>query len=284
MARIGVMLKREVPPSDLIAHARRHRHGFDELWVVEDLPYAGGISQAAAVLASTADVVVGHGIAPAPFRNPAALAMEWATLAEMFPGRFVAGIGHGVQSWMDDVGARARSPLTLLEETHAAVTGLLAGQHVDVDGEYVRLRDVALAHPPTHAPRVSLGVTGPRSLALAGAVAAGTILAEGHGPAQIAGAREHLAAGAARAGRSIADHDLTVFAAIHVGDPAAMAPRNPEAPTTWEAIGDDPDVVARQLATLVDAGADSIVLNCLGADLDDQLRLVATEVLPALRA
>ncbi len=51
---------------------------------------------AATVLQATERVVVGHGIAPAPFRNPAALAMEWATLATLHPGRFAAGLGHGV--------------------------------------------------------------------------------------------------------------------------------------------------------------------------------------------
>lgn len=277
VTRLGAMLKREVPPADLIAHARRHESNFDELWIVEDLPFAGGISQATAVLASTESVTVGHGIAPAPFRHPAALAMEWATLAEMFPGRFVGGLGHGVQSWMDDLGLKPRSPLTLLDETHDALTRLLDGQTVSSDGEYVQLRDVRLEFPPAQAPQVSLGVTGPRSLELSGAIAAGTVLSEGHGPAEIRTARELIAKGAARAGRDAEAHHVTVFASFHVGDPATMAPRNPEAPTAWEAIGDTPSDVVDRLATLVDARVDSIVLVALGRDIDGQLDLVVDE-------
>ncbi len=78
---IGAMLRRDVPPAGLRDHARAVAPGFDELWIVEDLPYAGGISQATAVLEATAGMgegvgpVVGHGIAPGPFRNPAVLAM-----------------------------------------------------------------------------------------------------------------------------------------------------------------------------------------------------------------
>jgi len=283
MTNFGAMLKREVPPADLTSHAQRHQHAFDELWIVEDLPYAGGISQATAVLANTEDVVVGHGIAPAPFRNAAALAMEWATLAEMYPGRFEAGLGHGVQSWMADLAAKPGSPLTLLRETHDAVTALLAGDAVDVDGRYVTIKGYALEFPPVTPPRISFGVTGPRSLELSGEIAAGTVLGEGHGPEQIEAARARIAAGAAKAGRSLDDHRLTVFVSFHVGGEDTMAPRNPEAPTTWEAIAEDPAGVAAQLATLVDVGVDSIVLVALGTDIDAQLELAANEILPTLR-
>lgn len=283
MVTFGAMLKREVHPGELIVHAQRHQSGFDELWIVEDLPYAGGIAQVASVLAHTTDVVVGHGIAPAPFRNPAALAMEWATLAEMYPGRLAAGLGHGVQSWMDDIGAKAKSPLTLLRETHDAVVSLLDGECCDVDGTYVTLKHQTLEFPPAAAPTVSLGVVGPKSLQLSGEIASGTILPEGHGPAEIAAARMHLAAGAERVGRDAREHRMTVFASFHIGGADTMAPRNPEAPTMWEAIGPDPETVANQLQALVETGVDSIVLVPLGVDLDGQFELAASEILPTLR-
>ncbi|MEL6982617.1 MAG: LLM class flavin-dependent oxidoreductase, partial [Actinomycetota bacterium] len=99
----GVMLRREIAPEDEIATARAMAPFVDELWIVEDLPYAGGVAQLGPILAATEDakVTVGHGIAPAPFRHPVALAMEWAALARMYPGRLQAGIGHGVPSWME---------------------------------------------------------------------------------------------------------------------------------------------------------------------------------------
>jgi hypothetical protein len=34
----------------------------------------------------------------------------------MFPGRFIAGVGHGNQRWMAQAGVRVESPLTLLRE------------------------------------------------------------------------------------------------------------------------------------------------------------------------
>lgn len=144
---IGAMIRRDVPPDRVAEFARLVQRGLDELWVVEDLSFAGGISQAAAVLDATTGVVVGHGIAPAPFRNPVALAMEWATLAAMFPGRFTAGIGHGIAAWMTQIGEAVDSPLTLLAETITAVRALLAGDTVTLHGRYVDLESIALRFP-----------------------------------------------------------------------------------------------------------------------------------------
>ena len=105
--------------------------GLDELWVWEDCFKESGVASAAAALAWTDRITVGIGILPVPLRNAAVCAMEIANLERMFPGRLIAGLGHGVQAWMGQVGAKAASPLTLLEEYATAVRRLLrrrAGQ------------------------------------------------------------------------------------------------------------------------------------------------------------
>ena len=114
---LGVMFRREHAPEDLPDFARRAEEaGFDELWVVEDCFYASGIASAAVALACTDSIRVGLGIMPAVVRNPVFAAMEVATLARLFPGRFLPGIGHGVARWMRQVGAFPRSQLQALEE------------------------------------------------------------------------------------------------------------------------------------------------------------------------
>ena len=70
---------------------------------------------------------------PTPLRNAALCAMELANLAGMFPGRLIAGLGHGIQEWMGQAGARVASPLTLLEEYVTAVRRLLAGDATTTD-------------------------------------------------------------------------------------------------------------------------------------------------------
>ena len=281
MVSIGAMIRREVPPGALVEHVRQIKGSFDELWVVEDLPFAGGISQATAVLATTDDVVVGHGIAPAPFRNPAALAMEWATLAALYPGRVAAGIGHGVQAWMQQIGEKVDSPLTLLAETIEAVRSLLAGELVSMQGRYVRLDQVRLEFPPDNVPLVSAGVTGPKSLRVSGAFADGTILSEGNGPAEIERARTLIDQGRADAGRTD-HHRLTVFAGFYAGDLAKLGPPPPDAAIGWDAIAHEPNDAANRLQTLIDAGADAVILVPLGADPAGQLRLASTGIVPQL--
>jgi 5,10-methylenetetrahydromethanopterin reductase len=175
--RLGVAFVPTIPPEDLreVATAAEAA-GLDELWAWEDCFKQSGIASASAALAWTSSITVGIGLLPAPLRNVAVTAMELATLARMAPGRLVAGVGHGVQDWMEQVGARVASPLTLLEEYTSALRRLLAGDRVSTDGRYVRLDGVVLDWPPAPPPPLMLGGAGPRSLALAARVGDGNLL------------------------------------------------------------------------------------------------------------
>ncbi|GAA3266228.1 LLM class flavin-dependent oxidoreductase [Dactylosporangium vinaceum] len=187
MARVGVMLPRDLPATQVLAYAREaERLGFDELWVVEDLGFRGGVAQAGAVLAATERIVVGIGILPAGARNAAFAAMELATLAQLFPARLIAGIGHGMPDWMRSVGVRPASPLTLLHEFTVAVRTLLRGEPGPPAGRYVNVEGVVIGEVPATAPPVVLGVRGPKSIAVAGAVADGLLLAEPANPLYVA--------------------------------------------------------------------------------------------------
>lgn len=175
----GVLMPPTTHPNAITPFAQAaEAAGFDTLWIVEDCFWGGGIAQAGAVLAGTSRITVGIGVLPAAARNPAFAAMEIATLAGMFPGRLVVGIGHGMPGWIRQVGAWPASPLTLLRETLQALRALLAGESLSVQGRYVRLRDVRLAAPPVVVPPILAGVRGPKSLDLAGRFADGVILAE----------------------------------------------------------------------------------------------------------
>ena len=200
--RIGTMFLCAHPAGELPAFARRaEAAGLDEIWVVEDCFYSGGIAAAAAALAATTRITVGLGISPAVARNAAFTAMEFGTLASLYPGRFSGGLGHGMPAWMAQVGAAVASPLTALEESLTAVRSLLRGDTVTSAGRYTALDQVALAAPPRQVPPVYAGVRGPRSLELAGRAADGTILAEPVSTEYLRHARAHIARGAAAAGR-----------------------------------------------------------------------------------
>lgn len=216
-----MVFPRELPAAAVTEFARRLDGRVDDFWVIEDCFFTGGVSLAAAAAAVTEQLTVGIGIMPAVLRNPALTAMELATLAGIAPGRIVGGIGHGVQSWMAQAGAKPASPVTALREVLDVVRRLLAGETLDVDGDYVHLRDVALVAPPPSVPRVLAGVRQPRSLAVAGEVADGVLLAETSGPAAIADAW-------ARTGHSPEDPDfeIAVFAPLSVADDRMEARRS----------------------------------------------------------
>jgi alkanesulfonate monooxygenase SsuD/methylene tetrahydromethanopterin reductase-like flavin-dependent oxidoreductase (luciferase family) len=194
--QMGIMFRREHPPEALPDFARQAEEaGFDELWVVEDCFYTSGIACAATALACTESIRVGLGIMPAVVRNPVFSAMEIATLSRIYPGRFLPGFGHGVASWMRQIGAFPKSQLKALEEVAITVRDLLAGEQITFTGQEVRLEQVKLLHPPRQIPPISLGVIGPKSLELAGRAADGTILSEYSNPAYIAWAKEQIQRG-----------------------------------------------------------------------------------------
>jgi alkanesulfonate monooxygenase SsuD/methylene tetrahydromethanopterin reductase-like flavin-dependent oxidoreductase (luciferase family) len=182
---------RTFPPPLVTEFARRlDDGGADQLWVIEDCFFTAGVSLAASALAVTQRLSVGIGILPGVARNAAVTAMEIATLCGLAPGRLLPGIGHGVQSWMQQMGVRPASPVTCLEEVLVAVRRLLDGDRVTMHGSYVHLEDVQLAQPPADPPPVLAGVRGPKSLAMAGRVAGGVVLAEPGSPSYVRWALE----------------------------------------------------------------------------------------------
>ncbi|MGY5074373.1 LLM class flavin-dependent oxidoreductase [Streptomyces griseus] len=194
---VGVLLPRDLPADRILPYARRAEElGFGSVWVVEDLGFRGGVAQAAAVLASTERIRVGIGLLPAGARNVAFAALEIASLAQLFPGRVDVAVGHGMPHWMRSVGQWPRSPLALLREYVDALRALLRGELTQRRGQYVHLDGVQLdpSALPGIVPDILAGVRGPKSLAVSGEVADGTVLAEPVAPEYARAALGHIAA------------------------------------------------------------------------------------------
>lgn len=261
--------------------------GVDEFWVWEDCFKESGVAAAAAALASTTRIAVGIGLMPTPLRNVALTAMEVSTLDRMFPHRFIPGIGHGVQSWMDQVGARADSPLTLLREQLAALRALLDGQRLNVRGRYVQLDDVALDWPPRRRVPVMAGAQGPKSLLLSGSMADGTILPAGTTAQRLREAKAQIDEGRRRVGRED-HHVVTVFVPAATGSGAqdrldACQARWGFNGPGWGVAG-AAEEVAEALTPWVQAGADALALQPTDDDPDpDQFMTFVAEVATLLR-
>ncbi|MEV5316563.1 LLM class flavin-dependent oxidoreductase [Streptomyces sp. NPDC052687] len=289
MTGLGAVFRPQLPPERLRALARlADDSGLDELWLWEDCFLEGGISTAAAALAWTERVKVGIGLLPVPLRNVAVTAMETATLHRMFPGRAIVGVGHGVQDWMGQVGARAESPVTLLREYLVALRALLRGERVSTEGRYVRLDDVALDWPPLTPAEVLAGVTGPRSLRLSGEAADGTILTVATPPDGVRRARRLIEEGRAAAGRGDGEpHRIVVYLLTATGPGAFDRLR---AELAAEGLADVPGLgvagdaadVAEAVRRMAEAGADSVVLQPTADEPDPEgfVRFAAEQVRP----
>ncbi|WP_127475958.1 LLM class flavin-dependent oxidoreductase [Microbacterium sulfonylureivorans] len=266
--RIGAIFIPDLPPEALRASVlAAEAAGVGELWLWEDCFREGAFSSAGAALAWTERLRIGIGISPMPLRNVAIAAMEIATVERMFPGRLIPGVGHGVLSWMGQVGARVASPLTLMREYVPALRGLLAGETLTTDGRYVHLDDVTLDWPPAVAPTIHAAGEGPKTLRLTGEVADGTVLTGGTSPAQVAAARELIAEGRAAAGRE-GRNDIVVYVAVAFGaDASARAAAQLE---RWNLAGEperiltgDAGRIARGVEEYYEAGADAVILQPL---------------------
>ncbi|MEV0225501.1 LLM class flavin-dependent oxidoreductase [Streptomyces sp. NPDC050704] len=291
MTALGAVFRPQLPPERLRTMARvAEDAGLEELWLWEDCFLEGGISAAAAALAWTERLRVGVGLLPVPLRNVAVTAMEAATLHRLFPGRAVLSVGHGVQDWMGQVGARAESPVTLLREYLVALRALLRGERVTTDGRYVKLDGVALDWPPETAARILAGATGPRTLRLSGEAADGTILTAGTPPEGVRKARQLIDEG--RKSASLSDgadgpHTVVVYLLTATGQDAAA---RLHAELDTEGLASVPDLgvagnaetVAKAVQRLVDAGADSVILQPTADEPDPEgfIRFVAEDVRP----
>jgi alkanesulfonate monooxygenase SsuD/methylene tetrahydromethanopterin reductase-like flavin-dependent oxidoreductase (luciferase family) len=215
-----------------------------------------------------------------------------------------------MRGWMQQVNAWPSSPLTLLREQATALRDLLRGATVTIDGTYVQLTEVRLEHPADIAPRIVAGVRGPRSLALAGEVADGVVLAEPVSPEYVRAALAQLGVGPGirLAAYNVACVDDDADRARRVVRPALEWIGEPDwaahivplpfgtelvalraacrnrvefverLPDEWVdqlAVVGTPGAARARIDALHDAGATSVVLICAGPDAPVALESLA---------
>ena len=281
---LGIAYVPTLPPERLQELATgAESAGLDELWVWEDCFKQSGIASAAAALAMTTTIPVGIGLLPAPLRNVALTAMELATLERMFPGRLIAGVGHGVQDWMQQVGGRVASPLTLLEEYTLALRRLLGGEQVSVDGRYLHLDAVQLDWPPVVPPPLWLGGAGPKTLALAARLGDGVLLGTAFTDDEV----RRYCAMIAEAGNGTTPVTATQIVATGPGAQERLDRELPfwdKAAGSGAGVAGDAATVAASLRRWSDAGVTSVVVQPTRdePDLAGLLHFLGQQVRPLL--
>jgi alkanesulfonate monooxygenase SsuD/methylene tetrahydromethanopterin reductase-like flavin-dependent oxidoreductase (luciferase family) len=280
---IGVSLGDMVPPERIAARARElEQLGFSHLMIPEDYFYEPALVCVTLALAATDSVPIGTSIVSGLVRHPAVLAMEIAGISRAFPGRFRPGIGLGLPDWLRQMGVMPDKPVAALRESISSIRRLLAGETVDLDGTHISLHDITITHPATEHVPITVGVSGPMLLRLAGELADTTLLAASAGAAYIGWAREQVERGLARADRSPDDMAYSAVALTCVETDGRRA-RDAARPIFGGFMGEfgtnamtDAYGITDELAAMIDRGGPDAVTAEMPDDWMEDLALVGT--------
>ena len=119
--------------------------GYDSLWVTETRLARDAVSVLGAMAATTKRVRLGSCIVNSWTRGPALMAMTFATLDNLAPGRMNLGLGAYWDPLAWKQGIERRKPLTQMREYIGVLRRLFALEDgVTHEGELVSVRDLAL--------------------------------------------------------------------------------------------------------------------------------------------
>ena len=209
---LGICLLSVVPATELIRLAKiADEAGLDGFWLAEGYHYfrklgepSSSTSVAAAAAVLTNRITIGLGILPPYTRHPGLLAMEARTINTLANGKFIIGLGAAKAAalhmgWTE----QTMHPVPVHRESIGLIRKLLSGEAVDHQGKFYKLDA-----PPTIVDNlasvpIAIGATGPKMLELGGEIADIVLLPTFTTAAFTKIAWERIAAGAAKAGRSI---------------------------------------------------------------------------------
>jgi 5,10-methylenetetrahydromethanopterin reductase len=184
--------------------------GFDMAWMADSQLYTKDPWVALTLAATgTRTIRLGPGVTNPVTRHFTVTACTMGALAEVSGGRAVLGIGTGDAS-VFPLGLQVK--IDDLRQTIERVRTLSEGGSVDVDGRQIRM-----ATGGTRVP-IFVAASQPRMLRLAGALADGVIVMGAAQPELTRWQLDHVAAGAAEAGRTLDDVFVDLWFTISISN------------------------------------------------------------------
>lgn len=122
---------------------------------------------AAAIAAATTTIGIGHSVINAPYRPPAMLAHQIASLADISGGRYTPTIGAGNSFDYDQLGVDATRRASGLEECVQVVAELLRSGTAHLEGTHWTTDRAELALRPDPAPAILVAAAGRRAMGVA---------------------------------------------------------------------------------------------------------------------
>lgn len=146
-----------------VAH-RAERAGWDGVFVWDHVTYRSPVTHVgdpwiglAAMANATERVALGVMVSPLPRRRPQIVARQSVALDLLSDGRFVLGVGIGLDSSGRELSAfgeefEDRSRGAMLDESLEVIRGLWSGERYSFDGEHYLVDDVAFLPRPLSQP------------------------------------------------------------------------------------------------------------------------------------
>lgn len=273
------------PETDPVADARQAEDlGFDFV-SSSDHPCGSQPSREAWTMlswiaASTSRIRVATRVLGVPYRPPAMMAKMAETFDRLSGGRLILGLGGGYS----DEEFRAfgldlptpRDKIAGLEDAVRITRGLWSQRNFTYQGRLYHTEAAEMEPKPDRPIPIWLGTFGHRALQLTGRLADGWIPSLAHAPPeQIPAMRERVLAGALEVGRD--PQEITFVYNLEV----SVAER----PDAREfVVSGPPEAVVEKLVGFLELGFTAMNFMPSGRDRSEQIRRLAQEVIPEVRA
>ena len=303
----SVRFNNDVAPAEFARLAAlAEEGGFDQVWVSHDLFFHSAPVLVTAAAQATSRIELGVGVFNPVSMHASEIAMVAASLAELTEGRTLLGIGAGADRFLTWAGLAFDPPVARTERAIKEIRTLLAGA-----APWEHEGRMRISVSPV---RIYVGAMGPRMLRMAGRVADGALPLL-FPPSHYRVAAAQIAEGAAAAGRDIAAVDVAACIWCSIADDGERARAALAEKIAYYGPSFSPELLARaglraadfeggvitpqMLALGVAGGPHDVIAACaqliadgarhisfgppLGPDPKEAIRVLASEVIPALR-
>lgn len=179
--RLGMRFDGFDPVSETVeVAAQAEEAGAYTIWMAEHLGYREAAVSCMAFLQKTKRAMVCPTAVMPYLWHPMPTAMQFATMAELAPGRVGICISVGNLLNLRESGVeKPEKPVRVIREYVEALRALWAGETVNQEGVVWQLRGARLAFTPPEPIPIIVASTGPQVLGLAGRIADGVLYSGG---------------------------------------------------------------------------------------------------------
>lgn len=269
----------------------------DSIWLSERTfgppPFLEPVVAVSMMAARTKRLKFGFNVLTLPLRDPLTLARELATCDWLSGGRLLPafGLGNDLAAEWERAGIPKSERAARTDESTRIMKRLWTEDGVTYEGRFWHLKDATIAPKPRQRDLpVWFGGRSDAALRRVGRLGDGW-LASSITPDEVAESLPKLRAAAAEAGREVPEDHFGVTLPYLIAPsveqatanlPPALLKRRPNLPPAEIGVFGPPETIAARLDRFIEAGATKFVLVHLSPpdQLDEQLRLLATEIIP----